>query len=94
MKRFKWVVEFEVDETWVADGFDLTDERAKRLIEEHLDYSHGWETAARVISHPPTHEIAMAQGYLKCPRCERCESAFPVECGHNDDLFGDEATAS
>jgi hypothetical protein len=26
--RLKWIVEFEVDESWVADGFELTNERA------------------------------------------------------------------
>ena len=38
--KFKWKVEFEVDETWVADGFEMTEERAKLMIENSLPYSY------------------------------------------------------
>ena len=27
--KFKWTIQVEVDETWVADGFNLTDDSAR-----------------------------------------------------------------
>lgn len=62
MKNFRWVVEFEVDESWVADGFNLTDESAKDMIENTLPYSYGFETTAKVIQAPDPHEIMKVQG--------------------------------
>lgn len=64
-KTFKWVVEFEVDETWVADGFNLTDERAHLMIQKDLAYSYPSETSAKVIKAPKMEEIMEVQGYAK-----------------------------
>lgn len=55
--KAKWVCEIEVEDTWLADGFRLTDERLKRMIENEIEYAHGYETAARVISGPTPEEI-------------------------------------
>lgn len=49
---FKWTVEFTVNPAWVADGFDLTEDRAKDMIENALPFSHGSETAVKIISSP------------------------------------------
>lgn len=62
-KFFKWTVEFEVNETWVADGFELTDERAKEMIEREVGYSYSHETRAKVVKAPTHAEIRKAQGY-------------------------------
>ena len=62
-KRFKWTVEFEVDEQWVADGFDLTNERALDMLATDLRYAYGHELGATVIKSPDPLEIAKAQGY-------------------------------
>lgn len=63
-KRFKWVVEFEVDETWVEDGFDLsTDERAMSMLAEALPHATGSELRAKTIKSPTAKRIAKAQGY-------------------------------
>lgn len=59
---YKWIVEFTVDETWVQDGFDLDDERAKEMIEENIPYSYSSETTAKVIAAPSRLEIKKAQG--------------------------------
>lgn len=64
-KRFKWVVEFEVDETWVADGFDMTQERAKGMIEQELGYSYAEETGARILKAPLPDAIRKVQGYAR-----------------------------
>lgn len=64
MKRFKWTVELTVDETWVADGFDLTDERALAMLAGDLSYAYGYELGAKVLKAPKKDDILKAQGYL------------------------------
>jgi len=63
MKRFKWTIEIEVDETWVADGFDATDERIHAMLANDLRYAYGRELGAKVIKRPPDEDVAKAQGY-------------------------------
>jgi len=62
-KRFKWTVEFTVDETWVADGFDLTDERAMEMLARDLGWAYEHELGAKVIKSPTRKSINVAQGY-------------------------------
>ena len=61
--KLKWLVELEVDETWIADGFDLTDERAKDMLAKDLQYAHGTELSAKVIKAPDPKVIRKLQGY-------------------------------
>lgn len=63
MKRFKWVVEIDVAETWVADGFDLTPERLEDILGKVLNYANGSEYSGRVIARPRDSEVAAAMGY-------------------------------
>lgn len=62
-KRFKWTLELEVDETWVADGFDLDNDRALMMLAQYFPYAYGSELGAKVIKAPDPDEIARAQGY-------------------------------
>lgn len=62
-KFYKWTVEIEVAAEWVADGFDLTDERAHSMVAHDLRYADGSEIRCKVISKPPDAEIAEEQGY-------------------------------
>jgi hypothetical protein len=71
---FKWTVEIQVHRTWVEDGFKLTNERAKSIIEHALPYSNGAETKARVLSGPDADEIAKVQGYKDAADRKRKES--------------------
>ncbi len=64
METFKWTVEFTVDETWVADGFEMTPEIAKAMIEKQLGYSYSHETDAKVIKAPAQAAIRKAQGFI------------------------------
>ncbi|MFA5385705.1 MAG: hypothetical protein WC364_13810 [Eubacteriales bacterium] len=49
----KWTVEFSVDPSWIADGYDLTDERALEMLAGDLRHAHiETELAAKVISAP------------------------------------------
>lgn len=61
-KTFKWTVEFEVAECWVADGFNLTDERAQDMIANDLGWADGSEISARVVKAPEPERIAKVQG--------------------------------
>jgi len=63
MKMYKWIVEFQVSENRVEEGFDLTDVRAKEMIENDLPYSLGFETKAKVLKAPPKKVIQKVQGY-------------------------------
>lgn len=60
---FKYTVEFQVHRTWVEDGFDLTDERAKNMLAYDLQSAHGSELKAKVLSAPKPEVVAVTQGY-------------------------------
>ncbi len=63
MKTFKWVVEFEVTENWVADGFEVDQRRAFNMIEYVLPYASGGEFKATVKKAPDAKLIRKTQGY-------------------------------
>lgn len=63
MAMLKWTVEFAVDSSWVADGFDLTDERAKEMLANDLRYAYGHEFKAKVVKYAPAEKVAKLQGY-------------------------------
>lgn len=64
--KFKWVVEFEVDEIWVADGFDLTEDRAIEMLSEELPYANiDGELNAKILKSPDKNKILKVQGYSK-----------------------------
>jgi hypothetical protein len=60
---YRWLCEIEVNETWVADGFNLTDDRLKEMVASDLTMAHSVEFRARVFHAPPEDSVARAQGY-------------------------------
>ena len=61
---YSWVVRFEVSGNWIADGFNLTHERALDMLSNDLGMANiGEELNARVIAAPPADTIAQEQGY-------------------------------
>ena len=62
-RMLKWTVVFSVDESWVADGFDLTDERAKEMLAHDLKGAFNSEIHAKVIRYPSARRVAWLQGY-------------------------------
>ena len=62
-RKFKWVVEIEVDKFWVEDGFNLTDERAHDLMTNDLTFAYGHEFKTKVLSAPDKAAIMKVQGY-------------------------------
>lgn len=83
-KFFKWTVEFQVAECWVADGFDMTDERAHQMLASDLGWAHGSELRARVIKSAPAAEVAKTQGYGEdgAAKIENERSAASLPNGH------------
>jgi len=63
IKTFKWVVQFEVTENWVEDGFNLTEEEARNMIGNALPFANGAEYKATVIKSPSQTLIRKTQGY-------------------------------
>lgn len=62
--KFRWVVEIEVSENWVADGFDMNQDRVQRLKEELIPWAiSGEEVDVRVLKSPDAESIRWAQGY-------------------------------
>lgn len=64
-RRLKYIVEFEIDEKWIADGFDLTQERAKSMLANELSHANGSELEATIVLAPEPHAIAVLQGTIK-----------------------------
>jgi hypothetical protein len=57
-----WVVEFKVSPTWVADGFDLTEDRAMEMLSSDLAHAmDGTELGATILSAPDPERIARLQ---------------------------------
>ncbi len=63
MRKLKWIVQFSVNKNWIEDGFNLTRERAKEMIEQTLPYAYGYETNARILQAPKNKELAKIMGY-------------------------------
>ena len=62
-KFYWWTVRFGVSATWVADGFDMDDDRALQMLAEHLSYAQGHELRGEVLHAPDPREVAGEQGY-------------------------------
>ena len=63
MAKLTWTVELSVDESWIADGFDLTEERALEMLNTTIPYAYGHELEVKIIKSPKTIKIAKLQGY-------------------------------
>lgn len=64
-ERVKFSVVFEVDETWITDGFDLDDEGATEMLRKRLGYAREDELGAAVTSAPDPELISWFQGGRK-----------------------------
>ena len=61
--KFKWTVEFTVDASWVADGFEITAERAHDMLAATIGGAFNHEISAKVLKAPPQAAIRKVQGY-------------------------------
>ncbi len=61
--KYEWVVRIKVDPVWVADGFNLTDDRMQRIMEHAMPYAYSHEIECEVLESPTDESIAAEQGY-------------------------------
>jgi hypothetical protein len=62
MKKLEWVVRISVDPKWIEDGFNLTDERARDMLESYLPYAYSSELSAKVLERPHPDLIRKLRG--------------------------------
>ena len=62
-KWFTWTVQVKVDASWIADGFDLDNDRAADMVAKLLPYAHNSELRAKVLTKPSRKLIRKVQGY-------------------------------
>lgn len=62
MSKLYWTVKIGVEECWIEDGFNLTQERLLDMIQSDLKYSYQCELSAKIISKPDKKVIAKLQG--------------------------------
>lgn len=62
-KFFKWVVEFQVDQSWVADGFDPDNEDFHAMLARRIGGAYNHELRARVLAAPAANLVRKVQGY-------------------------------
>lgn len=73
---FYWTVRFGVHKVWIADGFELDDDRALDMLSGDLGYAHiGSELEAKVLGAPDQLAIRVEQG-----GCPKCGGAHPGSC--------------
>jgi len=65
MKTFTWTVQFTINEAWAADGFEMTNDRALRMLEKELPEAYEHELKAKVVKFPPEKAIRKVQGHSK-----------------------------
>ena len=63
MKFYEWTVKIRVNAVWVADGFNLTEDRLNSILGEHLDYARSTEYEGEIVKAPNADAIAREQGY-------------------------------
>lgn len=64
IKPYTWIVRLDVAPMWVADGFNMSDERALEMLGKTLGYANmTYELAATVISAPSSKRIVQEFGY-------------------------------
>ncbi len=64
--KFKWLVEIEVDPTWIADGYDLQAVDVQEAIREYsLGYAYPDEVKVKVLKKPNKKRILKEQGFVK-----------------------------
>lgn len=62
-KTYKWTVEITVDPIWVADGFNLTEDRLLDILQQELGFVCSHEVGGKVLKAPDPKQIRAEQGY-------------------------------
>jgi hypothetical protein len=65
-KKFKWILEVEIDEIWVAYGYKATAENIKDAIMSHsLCYAYNQEVKVKQLSKPDKRSVDEAQRCIR-----------------------------
>ncbi len=59
----KWTVEIEVDDSWVADGYEVTPDRLAESVMRDIGYAYPNEVSVKVLKAPAPDKVAKVQGY-------------------------------
>ncbi len=91
--KFRWSAVIEVDEVWVADGFELTAKKLTSAINGLIPWARPDEIAARITKSPDPSLIRLAQGYTEttegpCPFCESIDTVLVTPIRPGPDGFG------
>jgi hypothetical protein len=62
-KPYVWTVTIEIDPKWVADGFDLDEDRLEEMLMQELSSATGSEVGGKVLKAPDPKQIRAEQGY-------------------------------
>jgi len=60
---FRWVLQFDVAETWVTNGLDLTPERMHAIVSKALGWIREGELRVSTVAAPVRRDIRVAQGH-------------------------------
>ena len=77
-KPYIWTVEIHIDPTWVADGFDLDNNRLEAMLMRELSSATGAEVGGYVLKAPDPKQIRAEQGYTE----EGYKARIPCDCGY------------
>ena len=62
-RGFRWTVSIEVDETWVADGYEITAERIHEMMQHEIGGAYASEIGVKVLRAPKPERIRKVQGF-------------------------------
>lgn len=61
--KFKWLAEIEIDQIWVEDGYEITEERLRNMLYTDCGYAYPGELDCRILESPDPKKIAKIQGF-------------------------------
>lgn len=61
-KPYVWTVQIEIDPKWVADGFDLDEDRLRDMLQNTLSCATSCEVGGKVLTAPDPKQIRAEQG--------------------------------
>lgn len=61
MAARSWIVKITVDDSWIADGFDLTAERAHDMVCSDLSHAYPHEVVTEILEAPDPATIKALQ---------------------------------
>ncbi len=76
-EHYEWTVKITVDPIWVADGFDLDQDRLMDILSRELGYARCHEYGGEVLTTPDADEIRAEQSGRKVGKFE---PRIPDDC--------------